>query len=373
MAHDPRSTKQIALERDIFGQGSDLSSDEDKQRTAPRKEKNKVPRPRQDPPESSDSGGEDYVREKAKKTNKRKPRATAGDEETPKRKRKKATSPNPDVPLTAEEMRKMKLDQSIKEVLKPSKRVKRRTKQNEDDLDKIADDYVANLRVDMMRAANDDKDAHREGVPAISKLRMLDRVMDTLQKRQYATAIMDQDLLGACKIWLEPLDNKSLPALNIQKAFFDHFLKMNIDTETLRESGLGRIVLFYTKCKRVIEPIQRIASQLVDIWTRPILKRSSSYFDKVVPTASQEDMEGLRVQMPKLSAILSQARLAEKGRTRKNAVAVPERNLTEYTVAPRVSSSILMRNPHDDTLAMRRNNKEMLKRLQKKTDRSGKV
>ncbi|KAG8830368.1 hypothetical protein FRC20_008439 [Serendipita sp. 405] len=103
MAHDPRSTKQIALERDIFGQGSDLSSDEDEQRTAPRKEKNKVPRPRQDPPESSDSGGEDYVREKAKKTNKRKPRATAGDEETPKRKRKKATSPNPDVPLTAEE------------------------------------------------------------------------------------------------------------------------------------------------------------------------------------------------------------------------------------------------------------------------------
>lgn len=37
---------------------------------------------------------------------------------------------------------------------------------------------------------------------------------------------MDQDLLGACKIWLEPLDNKSLPALNIQNALFKHFLKV---------------------------------------------------------------------------------------------------------------------------------------------------
>ncbi|KAG8812522.1 Transcription factor iws1 [Serendipita sp. 399] len=371
MAADPR--KQWELERDIFGQDSDLSSDEGDHHTSPRKEKKKAPKPRQETVESSQSGGEDYVREKAKKSNKRKPRATTGDEEAPKRKRKKAASPKPDVPLTEEEMRKLRLDQSIKDVLKPSKRVKRRTKQNEDDLDKIADDYVANLRLDMMQAANEDKEAHRDGIPAVAKLRMLDRVMDTLQKRQFTTAIMDQNLLGACRVWLEPLDNKSLPALNIQKEFFDHFLKMNIDTEMLRESELGKIVLFYTKCKRVIEPIQRIASQLVDKWTRPILKRSSSYFDRVVPTASQEDMEGLRIQMPKLSAILSQARSAEKGRTRKNAVAVPERNLTEYTVAPRISSSLLMRNTQDDTLAMRRNNKEMLKRIQKKTDRSGKV
>jgi hypothetical protein len=45
-------------------------------------------------------------------------------------------------------------------------------------------------------------------------------------RRQYNTAVMDQDLLGACKVWLEPLDAKSLPALNIQKAFFDHFVKV---------------------------------------------------------------------------------------------------------------------------------------------------
>jgi hypothetical protein len=47
-----------------------------------------------------------------------------------------------------------------------------------------------------------------------------------ITRRQYNTAVMDQDLLGACKVWLEPLDAKSLPALNIQTAFFEHFEKV---------------------------------------------------------------------------------------------------------------------------------------------------
>jgi transcription factor SPN1 len=148
---------------------------------------------------------------------------------------------------------------------------------------------------------------------------------------------------------------------------------MSIDTESLRESGLGKIVLFYTKCKRVVEPVQRIAAELVDKWTRPILKRSSDYRDKFVPTVGAEDVESLRTQMPKLSTILSQARQAEVGKVRKHAVSVPERNLTTYTVAPRMSASLLQRSNHDDTLAARRNTKEMLKRIQRKTDKSGKV
>lgn len=156
---------------------------------------------------------------------------------------------------------------------------------------------------------------------------------------------------------------------------------MNIDTETLRESGLGRIVLFYTKCKRVSEPIRRIASQLVDTWTRPILKRSASYRDKIIPIAGAEEMQDAKVSVPKLSAILQRAKLEDERRFGREStdpttgavtggprrgVRVPERQFMEFKVAPRVSSSLLGRNPLDDALASRRMGKEMLKRLQKK-------
>ena len=53
--------------------------------------------------------------------------------------------------------------------------------------------------------------------------------------------------------------------------------KMYIDTNTLKDSGLGRVVLFYTKCKRVTSAIQRQAVSLVSGWSRPIIKRSASY------------------------------------------------------------------------------------------------
>ncbi|KIM33382.1 hypothetical protein M408DRAFT_326111 [Serendipita vermifera MAFF 305830] len=377
------------LEHDIFGAGSDLSSDDDAQERYQKPKQPKKPRKQAPAQEESDSGlDEDYIRAAPSPAKKRKPRATE-DGDAPKRKKKKkekSNSPVPDIPLTAEELRKKKLDESIKDILKPAKRAKKRSKKNEDDLDQIADRYVADLRAEMIEAAESDKKAHQDGIPALAKLRMLDQVMDTLQKRQYSTAVMDQDLLGACKIWLEPLDSKSLPALNIQTAFFEHFEKMNIDTETLRESGLGRIVLFYTKCSRVIPRIARIASTLVDTWTRPILKRSASYFDKVVPVASADDMESLRVPAPKLAAILQDLRLQENRATENGEegpdgkatasktmrVRIPERNATTYTIAPSVSASMRERGPQD-ALASRRNNREMLKRLQRKTEKVGKM
>lgn len=110
-----------------------------------------------------------------------------------------------------------------------------------------------------------------------------------------------------------------------------------IDSSVLKESGLGRIVLFYTKCRRVNSDIQRIANDLVMAWARPIIKRSASYRDRVVPTAQEGDARAGE----NLNAILARARETEKGRVRKNAVTIPQRELGNYTVAPKANSGIL--------------------------------
>jgi transcription factor SPN1 len=41
-----------------------------------------------------------------------------------------------------------------------------------------------------------------------------------------AQSIIDNGLLKAVKIWLEPLRDKSLPALDIQNSFFDILVKV---------------------------------------------------------------------------------------------------------------------------------------------------
>jgi hypothetical protein len=74
-----------------------------RQRPTARKVKQRPSRS-QEPEESSESGAEDYVREKSNKNRKRKPREPVGEDGAPRRKRKKkAVSPQPEVPLTQEE------------------------------------------------------------------------------------------------------------------------------------------------------------------------------------------------------------------------------------------------------------------------------
>lgn len=96
-------------------------------------------------------------------------------------------------------------------------------------------------------------------------------------------------MLKAVKVWLEPLPDKSLPAVGIQKAIFEVLPKMDLDTATIREAGLGPIVLFYTKTKRVTPAITRQADALVQTWSRPIIKRPADFRSRHIATVDEMD------------------------------------------------------------------------------------
>lgn len=238
----------------------------------------------------------------------------------------------------------------------------RKKKANEEVLDTYADDEVARLREAMNNAADEDIRSNQEKLPATAKLKLLPEAMETLRKLVFfpwlprhlspflifflfsranlAQSIIDNNLLEAVRRWLEPLPDRSLPALNIQREFFHLIPKMEfIDSSVLKESGLGRIVLFYTKCKRVNPDISRIANELISVWSRPIIKRPASYRDRVVPVAQDSNEAEMRAG-ERLSAILARAKEAEKGRVRRNAVMIPQRELGTYTVAPKSSTGL---------------------------------
>jgi transcription factor SPN1 len=176
---------------------------------------------------------------------------------------------------------------------------------------------------------------------------------------------MDNNLLEGVRRWLEPLPDKSLPALNIQTFVFEQLSRMDIDTNCLKESGLGRIVLFYTKCKRVSVVISRQAEELVSAWCRPIIKRSASYRDRILPTFSLEQ-EGNRPG-ERLNTILARAKESDKNKVRKNAVTIPTRQTETYTVAPRFDAGFAKTNVSvDNDIERRRKNAERLRLLTRK-------
>ncbi|KAI0043818.1 hypothetical protein FA95DRAFT_1583972 [Auriscalpium vulgare] len=306
-------------------ESSDDSADEYQQSRAAPKKRKRV-RMRDEDVAADEDGG-------------RRRRRSTGQRKTTSRKKKAAPTAQDLADLPEGQARKLKLDMEIDSILKSKKasRPKKR-KKDEDVLDQVADMQVSTMREMMLAAADDDDKANREKMPATAKLRLLPQVMDVLRKGALWQSIVDNNLMEGVRRWLEPLPDRSLPALNIQRDFFDILPSLDIDTAVLKESKLGRVILFYTKCKRVVADIQRTASNLVSTWSRPIIKRSASYRDRAIPTA---DAGADEPRGERLNVILARAKEGERNRTRKNAVMIPQRELGTYTVAPRSNAGVL--------------------------------
>ncbi|KDQ14846.1 hypothetical protein BOTBODRAFT_65819 [Botryobasidium botryosum FD-172 SS1] len=378
----PNPAEDGNLERDIFGGSDSELSSEDESRALPSR---RSPARRPVSPARQESEDDDYREEPRKLPSFKKNRSPRDDRDEgstraiPKRGRKRKSTqqakeeapPAEVVELTEEERRRLELNQQIDAIIKPSKsRGKKRKKGDEDDLDAVADHEVIQLKHAMKNAHLEDQEANEAGLPATAKLKLLPRVMAVLQKQSLAQSIMDQNLLECVKSWLEPLPDKSLPALNIQKALFEVLSKMFIDTNSLKESELGPIVLFYTKSnKRVTAPIKRQADALIAAWSRPILKRPASYRHRDIPTAAPSS--GAPRRMEKLSAILARGREEEAGRVRKNAVRIPERNHGTYTIAPTASAGASAGASGPSLMAeieKRRLQQERFRKMQRKLD-----
>ncbi len=130
--------------------------------------------------------------------------------------------------------------------------------------------------------------------------------------------------------WLEPLPDRSLPALNIQRQLFAILGRLPIDEITLKMSGLGKVVLFYSMCKRTDPAIKRAAEKLIEIWSRPILKRSASYRTRAIETKELRDLDRGEDMYEIQSQVDSNRRH----------VAMPQAVKAGYTIAPRAVSGL---------------------------------
>lgn len=206
----------------------------------------------------------------------------------------------------------------------------------------MADEEIANLRIRMAEAAEADIQA-RQSIPpkpAMHKLRLLPEVTALLNRnsRDVESAIIDPEnnLLESVRFFLEPLSDGSLPAYNIQRELFASLAKLPIDKEALISSGIGKVVLFYTKSKKPELGIKRAAERLMGEWTRPILKRSDDYRKRQLETADYDPLLRPRVAVP-ASAMQTNAeaiaRALEKPQISNRARVEVDRKT--YTIVPR--------------------------------------
>lgn len=138
----------------------------------------------------------------------------------------------------------------------------------------------------MERACQADNQARESGQPALHKLKLLPEVAGLLNRNNVQHAVLDPDtnFLQHVKFFLEPLNDGSLPAYNIQRDIFTALTRLNIEKEALLSSGIGKVVLFYTRSKKPEPSIKRMAERLLGEWSRPILKRTDDYKKRHIET-----------------------------------------------------------------------------------------
>jgi transcription factor SPN1 len=154
------------------------------------------------------------------------------------------------------------------------------------DLEEEIDDQIANLKVAMETACVADNEARQKGEAATHKLKLLPQVTALLNRTNIQDSVLDPEtnLLQSVKYFLEPLNDGSLPAYNIQRDVFSALAKLPINKEALLSSGIGKVVYFYTRSKRPEASIKRIAERLVGEWSRPVLKRTDDYRKRQIET-----------------------------------------------------------------------------------------
>ncbi|RAL16838.1 transcription factor SPN1 [Aspergillus homomorphus CBS 101889] len=256
--------------------------------------------------------------------------------------RRRGATKKKEVPLEDDETldpatrRRRALDRAMDEAMKkPTKR--RFRKADGIDLEQMADAEIEDMRKRMTHAAQLDAINRREGKPAMHKLKMLPEVVSLLNRNQYVNSLVDPEinLLEAVKFFLEPLDDGSLPAYNIQRDLMTALGKLPINKEALIASGVGKVVVFYTRSKRPEPGIKRMAERLLAEWTRPILQRSDDYSKRVYQEAAFDPTQLSTTRTKSAQTTVAEARAREMLPPRLANRARADLTHTSYTVVPR--------------------------------------
>ena len=136
---------------------------------------------------------------------------------------------------------------------------------------------VEHLLAQMEVAVEQDMVAYEGGKPAVNKLRMLSRVREVLAMKKLHGELLDAGLLGVLKAWIEPMHDGTLPNSKVRGAVLTMLSRLPVDCsfedrrEQLKRSGLGRVIMFLSKLPDETVENRRMARELVEKWSRPIL------------------------------------------------------------------------------------------------------
>lgn len=104
--------------------------------------------------------------------------------------------------------------------------------------------------------------------------------------------LLDVGILSAVRLWMEPLPNQSLPAAHLRRTLLELVKMLPVETDHLRESQIGRIVMYFSRRPRESPDVQRLAKELLSRWSRPIIGDRFAEPSKPLDSFTHENAKG---------------------------------------------------------------------------------
>jgi transcription factor SPN1 len=162
-------------------------------------------------------------------------------------------------------------------VLRPNSKRRKEDLEDNNKIQKEVDIFLSQLDT----AYELDVELINHNKPAIHKLRTLRTVREKLSMKRLHDQLLEHNLLGHLERWLHPLDGGILPNTSIRSTMLEFLGVLPIDCsnevrrQQLKDSGLGKLVMFYYKLPDETAENKKLAKQLIDKWSRPMLASKS--------------------------------------------------------------------------------------------------
>ena len=130
--------------------------------------------------------------------------------------------------------------------------------------------FAQELLFRMDKAAKDDDQLFEARQPALCKVNMLESVQRVVAVKELQHTLLEFDLLGVLRGWIEPRDAKVLPSLTVRKAVYDMLTRLPCQVDHLKRSGIGRTVALLRKHKGEIPENKARLKELMEKWSRHI-------------------------------------------------------------------------------------------------------
>lgn len=108
--------------------------------------------------------------------------------------------------------------------------------------------------------------------PAHYKIENVDRICSKIIRKDVQQVFVSLGILKELRTWLEPLPDNTLPNQKIKKAILDLLSYIKVNKSDLINSGIGKIIHFYSKNSKEALEIRRIATSIMKKWKAKIIR-----------------------------------------------------------------------------------------------------